>query len=327
MASVLNNTLEFELTGAANPLASPAFFARIGGGNLETLIECLKTTTDAKTLASPSLLVVDGQEAKIQIGEQLGYRVTTTTETSTMESVDFLDVGVVLTVTPHISRDGRVLMQVKPKVSSGRINPETELPEEQTKEVETNVLLNDCEGMVIGGLIQETDSNIQSKIPLLGDIWLVGKLFQRRQLEKRRGEIIVVLVPHVVPYTPCEAGRNGFDVRRSRTPLFHGPLERTDRPWAPMLPDFQRNPVYLRRRMRGQRMGAPFEAGVVSGQPVVSPTIAPREADEIRPETPGRPVNPENAGRAEVDAVGQTISWSRWTTLAPSDRPIIRQVY
>jgi type IV pilus assembly protein PilQ len=242
MASIFNNTIELEMKGAANPLDSPAFFARVGGGNLDALIECLKSTTDAKTLASPKLLVLDGQLASLQIGEQLGYRVTTTTETSTMESVNFLDVGVVLEVTPHISRDGRVLMQVKPKVSSGRINPETELPEEQTKQVETNVMLNNREGMVIGGLIQEVDSNLQSKVAVLGDLWLVGGLFQRRQLEKKRDEIIIILVPHVLPYAPCEMAQNDCEVNSACTSLFHGSLEPTCRPWDPQLPDFETNP-------------------------------------------------------------------------------------
>ena len=106
----------------------------------------------------------------------------------------------VLSVTPRITRDNRVLLRVKPEVSSGRVNIETGLPEEETSEVETSVLLRDGQGMVIGGLIQERDSNIQSKIHGLGDLHLIGKLFGHRELEKRRSEIIFVLTPHILPY-------------------------------------------------------------------------------------------------------------------------------
>ncbi|MFW6170706.1 MAG: type II secretion system protein GspD [Planctomycetota bacterium] len=292
LASLLNNTLEFEIAGAANPDASPAFFARVGGGNLEALIECLKSTTDAKTLASPSVLVVDGQQAKIQIGEQLGYRVTTTTETSTMENVDFLDVGVVLTVTPHVSRESRVLMQVRPKVSSGRINPETELPEEQTKEVETNALLSNREGMVIGGLIQETDSNIQSKIPFLGDLWLLGSLFQKRQLEKNRSEIIVALVPRVLPYAPSRKAHDAFEVHRCQTDLFQGPLERTCRPWASALPDCTQNPTGLWPGKRENWSNSPWGAGIVNEEPMLSGSLSVNDFQETTPEVLGPPENP-----------------------------------
>ncbi|MGM0487526.1 MAG: type II secretion system protein GspD [Planctomycetota bacterium] len=327
VASLLNNTLEFEIAGAANPKASPAFFARVGGGNLEALLECLKSTTDAKTLASPSVLVVDGQEAKIQIGEQLGYRVTTTTETSTMESVDFLDVGVVLTVTPHVSRDSRVLMQVRPKVSSGRINPETELPEEQTKEVETNALLSNSEGMVIGGLIQETDENIQSKIPLLGDLWLVGSLFQRRQLNKKRTEIIVALVPRVLPYAPFQKSRETFEVQRCQTPLFQGPLERGCRPWAPVLPDSTRNPTPLWPGGREKWTHAPRGAGIVNEESMLSDNLPSTEFQETTPEVPGPSANPaghldyqtpEERDREEQDANFQGLDQAAENLPIPS---------
>src|SRR4029079_6740192 len=107
------------------------------------------------------------------------YRVTTTTQTSTLQSVQFMDVGVVLKVTPRVTRDGRVLMRIYPKVSTGQIDPATELPSEDTTEVQTDVLLSSGQGVVIGGLIQEVDNNIQSKLPLLGEIPYLGILFQK----------------------------------------------------------------------------------------------------------------------------------------------------
>jgi type II secretory pathway component GspD/PulD (secretin) len=120
--------------GMANSASTTAFFVEPKGSGLNGLIELLKTTTDAKTLASPTITAVSGQESHIQIGGQLGYRVTTTTQTSTLQSVQFLDVGVVLKVTPRVTRDGRVLMRIYPKVSTGQIDPATELPSEDTTE-------------------------------------------------------------------------------------------------------------------------------------------------------------------------------------------------
>ena len=234
--NIMGNAARVRLRGLADPLAAQAFFLNLDGANLDALIECLKTTTDAKTLASPKVLVLNGQKARIQIGEQLGYRVMTATETTSMEDVKFLELGVVLDVTPHISRDNQVVLRVKPKVSGGQINSDR-LPEEETTEVETDVLLMDGQGMVIGGLIQETDSNVQSKIPLLGDIWLIGRLFQRRELEKRRNEIIITLIPRVLPYLPEYELQDQLETTRAATPLLHGPLCRFPRPWEPSLPD------------------------------------------------------------------------------------------
>lgn len=240
--SVAANSVTLSTTGFANPLASQAFFATVEGGNLAALIEILQTTTDAKTLACPRILVVNGQTARIQIGEQLGFRVITTTETSTMESVEFLETGVVLSVTPNISRDNRVLMEVKPEVSTGSVNPETGLPEEETTEVETNVLLSDGQGILIGGLIREVDSVIQSKIPFLGDLWLVGTLFQRRQVRKHRSEIIISLVARIIPYEPRYQAYDDSRIQSSWTPLTEGPLRKYPRPWEARLPDPLLNP-------------------------------------------------------------------------------------
>jgi type II secretory pathway component GspD/PulD (secretin) len=114
--------------GFANGAASPAFVVGIDSSDLDAVIESLQTTNDAKTLASPKVLAVNGQEARIQIGQRLGYRVTTTTQTSTQEDVNFLETGIVMTVTPIIGENGLIMMTVKPKVSDGRINPATSLP-------------------------------------------------------------------------------------------------------------------------------------------------------------------------------------------------------
>lgn len=242
LASFSGNELDFRTVGFANPAATSAFFLEATGSALDGLVELLQTTTDAKTLASPKILAVSGQQSRIQVGEQLGFRVVTTTQTSTLEEIQFLDVGVVLTVTPRITRDGRVLMRIKPEVSTGQVSPETGLPSEETTEVETDIMLSDGQGMVIGGLIQETDSNIQNKVPWLGDLPYVGVLFQKRQLVKSRSEIIVTLIPHIQPYTPIIEERENFELVRSLDPLTTGPLDLYPRPYEARLPDTFFNP-------------------------------------------------------------------------------------
>ncbi len=178
---------------------APASMIRLDGSDLDGLLEALRTTTDAKTLASPKVTVLNNQEARIQVGGKIGYLLSTTTQTSTLQSVNFLDVGVIMTVTPTITEDSQVMMKVAPQVSTGRINPTTQLPESETTEVNTQVLLGDGEAIVIGGLIKEDDSDSRNRVPILGDIPGLGLLFQRRETLHERNEIVITLVPRIVP--------------------------------------------------------------------------------------------------------------------------------
>ncbi|MCI0334354.1 MAG: hypothetical protein L0228_14145 [Planctomycetes bacterium] len=272
---ISGSDLTLSTTGFANPDAPQAFLATLKGGDLGGVIEALQTTTDTKTLGSPKLLVLNEQEARIQVGQQLGFRVTTTTETSTLEGVQFLDVGVVLTLTPRITRDGRVLLHVKPEVSKGEVNPETGLPEEETTELETDVMLDDGQGMVIGGLISETDSVTQSKVPYLGDVKGVGWLFRKSEVTKNRVEIIVALVPRIQPYDAEWQAFEQGELVRAGVPLFHGPLWRTDRPWEPILPDGKRVYKPLVPKKHGRRQFS--HVNDPSSQYVVPPYPLPQQ--------------------------------------------------
>lgn len=237
--------------GFTSPTASPAFFLSVNGTDFSAILEALKATTDAKTLASPKVLAVNGQEAKIQIGARLGYLVTTTTQTSTLQNVEFLETGIVLNVTPIIGRDHQILMNVKPEISAGRVNPDTGLPEEETTEVQTTVMLEDGHAMIIGGLISEADIEQQSKIPVLGDLWGIGRAFQRRTVERERTEIIIALIPRIVPYSGEAAMIEECQKARVQVPLLHGPLKRVDRTaFEPRLPDA----VHVPRQVDAERI-------------------------------------------------------------------------
>ena len=238
IANLANAEITLQNNGIANIAANPAFLLNVDGRRVDSIIEVLQGTTDSKTLASPKVLAVNGQEARIQIGESLGYLTTTTTQTASVQTANFLDLGVVLSVTPQISRDGRILMQVKPEVSSGRINNVTGLPDSETTEVESTVMLPNGHAMVIGGLIKEENTDQQSKLPIAGDIPVLGKLFQRRNRVRSRNEIIIVLLPRIVPYGDLAQARHAEEVQRGTTPLFDkalAPVVRTQ--YEPRLPN------------------------------------------------------------------------------------------
>ncbi len=260
MFDVNGTKVSFETKGLAKPAANPAFFFGIDSTNFQSLLEALKVSTDSKTLATPQVLCLNGQQAKIQIGQKLGFLVTTTTQTSTLQNVNFLDVGVVLDVTPTITEESLVMMLVKPEVSGGQINA-AGLPQSDTTEVATTVMLADGHGMIIGGLIKEEDIEVQTKVPYLGDLWLVGRLFQRRSVVRTRNEVIIALVPYIVPHPDDKPAGMDEGLERVQTRLLGPPLERLDRrQWEPDLPDAVRNPKHLFSGEVRRRINDPYGA-------------------------------------------------------------------
>lgn len=234
---VANAQVTFQTQGFASATASPAGVLKIDGTDLDAVMDCLQTTTDAKTLASPKIAVLNGQEARIQIGGQIGYLTSTSTMTTTVQTVNFLNTGVILNVIPIITADRQVLLSVKPQVSKGSINPTTNLPQSDTTEVETRVMLADGEVVVIGGLISETDNEVENKLPILGNIKWIGALFRRRTVEHERSEVIITLRPRIVNEFPGCRDLYPAETAQGTTPLFQGPLIPVDRSaWEPRLP-------------------------------------------------------------------------------------------
>jgi type II secretory pathway component GspD/PulD (secretin) len=268
LARLSGSSLQLQTTGFANEDAPQAFLATLTGGDLESVIQAIQTTTDSKTLGSPKLLVLNEQEAYIQVGEKLGFKVTTTTETSSQESVQFLDVGVILRIIPRITRDGRILLHVAPEVSTGEVTDG--VPNSATTELDTDVMLNDGQGVVLGGLIQERDVVNQQKFPYLGEVKGIGWLFRRTERTKERAEIIFALIPRIQPYDGEYQAFEQGELVKAGVPLMHGPLCRTYRPWDPVLPDGKRvyRPLVPRKPRYVHSSGPPTSQYVVPPQPL-----------------------------------------------------------
>lgn len=268
--------------------------------NSAGLLDTLKNTFDARTLASPQVLVTHGQEARIKIGGKIEYRQSTTTETSTVQGVEFLDVGVVLTVTPYIGMKGQVLEKVNPEASNGLINLNNELPDEQITTVDSSVLLSNGQGMVMGGLIREIDDDQQIKAAGLGEVWMVGRLCQQSRTKRSRKEVIVVLVPRIVdcPY-PLDA-EQPTQLDRTEPPLFHGAFEREFRPWEPELPEVRYRPRDIRRNLQEVRRSEgsrwipelPRSADYFLNEP---PAEAGQQPNSVQPLSGTRPGFPSTA--------------------------------
>jgi type II secretory pathway component GspD/PulD (secretin) len=283
LARLAGSQIIFESVGLASGTAAPAAFVHINGTDLSGLLEFLYATTDAKTLATPKVTVLNGQMATIQIGQKLGYKTLQQTQTSTLQNVQFLDTGVILKVTPSITQDHQIMLKVKPSVSDGTIDSTSGLPNSNTTEVDTNVLLCDGEAIILGGLIKEGDNELISKIPILGDIKYIGWIFRRVAIQRQKTEIIIALVPRIVSPIPGTREPNQTAIQRVHTPIVDGPLLRVDRrQWESDLPQTRPQRTQLPAMPRDfpcydRPLGPPLPP---PGEPIATP---PGQLDTLPP--------------------------------------------
>lgn len=229
IASFGSRSITFESLGFANPDAKTGMKISVDGGDITGLVELIQSQTNTRTLASPKLLVTNRQESNIQIGKRLSYLTTTTTQTAAVQTVQFLDTGVVLNVTPVISDDNQILMAIKPKVSGGQLNTETSLPEEESTELATTVLLPSGGGVIIGGLIKDEDIDSFSGVPYLCRLPLIGKLFSRVEKTHIRTEIIIALVAHIQEQPELMRAHEHGEMNIALPPHAHQELTRPTR--------------------------------------------------------------------------------------------------
>ncbi len=178
-------------------------------GEYQAILDILRTIGDVKILSSPRIMVLNNEEAKIHVGSKDAYITSTTSQsgtgtTVTSQSVNFVDTGIQLHVTPTISRDGFVKMNIKPEISDSTrtdiISEDTvtQVPIVSTSEAETTVMVKDGVTIVIGGLRKDKREKTVRKIPLLGDIPGIGFFFRSTSDNVTTTELVILLTPHIV---------------------------------------------------------------------------------------------------------------------------------
>src|SRR4029453_880777 len=133
---------------------------------------------------------------EVLVGREDGYLTTTVTDSSAVQTVEFLKTGTRLIFRPYVGDDGYIRMEVHPEDSDGKVV--SGLPQKTTTEVTTNVMVKDGHTVVIGGLFRESSLTTRSQIPGLGDIPILGVLFRAQEDQTAREEIIILLTPHIV---------------------------------------------------------------------------------------------------------------------------------
>lgn len=194
----IKGTLDLEeqsssLTGGQFTLDTLTLLDMTITGTLDALVKDGK----ANLLASPSIAVLNNQEARIVIGERYPYKERTQTSTGTTETTKFVDIGINLRVTPQINEDNYITMRVHPEVSSLSASLDAG-PRITTREADTTVRIKEGETLIIGGLIKQAEDSTREKIPILGDIPIVGLLFSRVEKNKEQKELAVFITPKIL---------------------------------------------------------------------------------------------------------------------------------
>jgi len=189
-------TGELGVQGFVTPGALGFFLDYVKEDNLEVALSALEEQGRVRTLSTPTLLTVENQESEVVIGDRLGFRVTTTINQVTSESVEFLESGVILKFKASVDRLGRVLLEVHPEVSTGVINDG--LPSQTTAEVTTTFLAEDGQTILIGGLIKDRVTENHAGIPILKNIPYLGWLFSKRTQIVVMTETVIVVTAHVL---------------------------------------------------------------------------------------------------------------------------------
>jgi len=187
---------------------------------VQAVVNALRAVTKITVLSSPQVVTLDNQPAKLEVGSQVPVTTQTVTNTTTsnpaiVNSITYVQTGVILHVTPRVNSQGSVDLDIKQEVTDAPDNTlGTNLtPTLNRRIIETRVAVQSTQTVALGGLITENTSDGRRRVPLLGDIPVVGWLFGQTRVSRSRQELLVFLTPTV--FTSPEEARNfSLDLRR-----------------------------------------------------------------------------------------------------------------
>jgi general secretion pathway protein D len=219
------NIMDSMITAAGTP-AFPSGFSMgiistgitIGGvtfPNIGAVIQAYKTDQEVSILSTPQIMTLDNEEAEINVGENVPYitsqqssSTTTTTSLSPLNynSYEYRDVGVILNITPHINEDNYIRLKISQQVTKLTSAATSTTPTTLKRTAKTTVVVKDNETVVIGGLVGDSTENDTYKVPLLGDIPVLGWLFKTHSTSREKTNLYVFLTPHIVRTQKDAAG-------------------------------------------------------------------------------------------------------------------------
>jgi general secretion pathway protein D len=279
--------------------------------SFNVVLNALQGDNDANILSTPSLLTLDNEEASIVVGQNVPFLTGSYSATGTggssnpgnpFQTIERQNVGLTLKVTPHINEGDSLVLEIAQEVSSltgaaSEFNTSDVITNE--RKIQTKVLADNGQTIVLGGLIQDDIQESATKVPLLGDIPLLGRLFRNDSVTKRKNHLMVFLRPLIVRDSRDLTGATGEKYRTIRDAQLsrrEAGMEFLRKDDLPLLPEWEEQLRYLRElKNKGEifDLQTPGAAAPASPEPA---DMAPASME------PGN-VEPANAS-ASVAPVG-----------------------
>lgn len=196
---------KFPVTGLSSTLGEMSV-GTLAANDFNIVVQALNSITKTNILSRPRIAVVNNQEASILIGSKEVYFSQTQSQssvtTTTAESVNYVDVGVKLNVTPSISDDGFIVMKIRPEVSTVRETATSPLgstvPVVETSQAETTVKVRDKAMVMIAGLMKEEMRNSRDQLPIIGNLPIIGWIFGNKDTQKVKTELAIFLTARII---------------------------------------------------------------------------------------------------------------------------------
>jgi len=231
-----NNSEAFSNTATAAPgQIFPGFSYQflLPDANVQVVLNALSSITNVNVVSSPQLLVLNNQTAQLQVGQQVPVPVeqqqsTLVAGAPLVNTINYVNTGVILSVTPRANSTGEVTLDIEQEVSdvASVTTGGLDAPTLDERRIKSTVSIDSGETVALGGLISNSVTKTRSAIPLLGDIPVLGNLFRNNDNKTMRTELLVLIEPHII---------HGVDDARAAT----DELERRMQDIAPIPPAMQ----------------------------------------------------------------------------------------
>ena len=208
---------------------SGAVLGVMKGSQIGAIINYYKKDSDFNILSAPYLFTRDNEEAEILIGKNVPYvtqsRITETDAATptVIKTYEYKDVGIKLRITPHISPKGFVRLEIYELIEKLTEGPSSDTPATIKREIENTVEVRDGSTVVIGGLIRDDKQRVVHKVPILGDIPILGLLFRSSREVTQKTSLLILITPHVIA-TPEDMERITEEKKKEGEAILPGKL-------------------------------------------------------------------------------------------------------
>ncbi len=175
-------------------------FGKLGGAlSLDLQLSAMQTTGNGKILSSPKVMTMNNKEAKISSGIDIPVRVLTTTTAGTSAQVQIISTSLMLSTTPTIAQDGRITLAIKVEKSEPDFSRQVDnIPTITKRNANSELVVNDGETVVLGGILTKSEGESESAVPLLSKIPVLGWLFKKKSKFENQDELMIFITPTIV---------------------------------------------------------------------------------------------------------------------------------